>query len=136
MKPLRPYLLRALYDWMLDNGNTPHVLVDATVPGVQVPPELVQQGRITLNIHPNALQGFYMDEHGLRFSARFGGVSRPVEIPIRGVLGVVARETGRGMQFEDEDFGGGEPPQAPTPPPSAPAPTKPDRPGPSLRVVK
>ena len=135
MKPLRPYLLRALYDWMLDNGYTPHVLVDATAVGVQVPAELVQQGRITLNIHPQAVQGFYMDATGLRFSARFGGVSRQVEVPIAAVLGAVARETGRGMAFEAEEFAGGDPPDSPEPP-TPPAAGKNVRSGPSLRVVK
>lgn len=133
MKPMRPYLLRALYDWMIDNGYTPHLIVDATLPGVEVPLDLVHEGRITLNIHPNAVQGFHMGEDVLRFAARFGGVPRPIVVPMPAVLGAVARETGRGLFFENEEFGAPDP----TPePPSTPAPEKTRKPGPSLRVVK
>ena len=76
IKPSRPYLLRALHEWVLDNGLTPHLAVDATLQGVQVPEQFVQDGQITLNIAPGAVQGLMIDDHGISFSARFGGCAR------------------------------------------------------------
>lgn len=105
MTPSRPYLLRALLDWICDNGMTPHMLVDATSPGVSVPSRFVQDGRITLNIGPSAVEGLLMDNDGVRFSARFAGQPMQVEVPIRAVLAIFARENGQGMMFGQEPGG-------------------------------
>src|SRR3546814_5727070 len=93
----RPYLLRALYEWIADNGMTPHVLVDATQAGVRVPPHTVKDGRVVLNIADRAVARLEMDNDSIRFTARFGGVSHPVTVPISAVLAIYARETGQGM---------------------------------------
>lgn len=121
----RPYLLRAMHEWMTDNGQTAHVLVNAAVPGVQVPPAAVRDGRITLNISWQATDGLRLGNDWVEFTARFNGVVHPVRLPLPAVLGIYARETGQGMLFEEEG----------TPPPPAPGP---DDTGsrPKLRVVK
>ncbi|HWS78740.1 MAG TPA: ClpXP protease specificity-enhancing factor [Thermomonas sp.] len=98
----RPYLLRALYEWVVDNGMTPHVLVDATQPGVRVPRHAVKDGRIVLNIAERAVGGLRMDNDSLRFSARFGGVSQSVVVPMPAVIAVYARETGQGMALPED----------------------------------
>lgn len=95
----RPYLLRALYEWIADNGLTPHLLVDATKPGVRVPTHAVKDGRIVLNIAERAVAHLQMDNDDVRFSARFGGVSHAVIVPIDAVLAVYARENGQGMEL-------------------------------------
>jgi stringent starvation protein B len=95
----RPYLLRALYEWIADNGLTPHLLVDATRPGVRVPAHAVKDGRIVLNIAERAVAHLQMDNDDVRFSARFGGVSHAVIVPIDAVLAVYARENGQGMEL-------------------------------------
>ncbi|ULG70795.1 ClpXP protease specificity-enhancing factor [Marinobacterium sediminicola] len=99
MKPSRPYLLRALYEWVLDNNMTPHIAVDATLQGVQVPDQFVQDGQITLNIAPSAVQGLMIDDQGISFSARFGGVPMNVYVPMVAVLAIFTRENGMGMGF-------------------------------------
>lgn len=114
MIPLRPYLFRALYDWVLDNGFTPHMLVDASAPGVTVPPAFVREGKITLNIHPQAVRAFHYDNDRVTFSARFSGESMSIEVPMRAVLALFAKENGRGLFFQDEPEG--EPPPENTPP--------------------
>lgn len=86
MSSHRPYLLRALYEWIVDNGMTPHVLVDAGQPGVRVPAHAVKDGRIVLNIAERAVGGLRMDNDALRFSARFGGVSQSVLVPLPAVI--------------------------------------------------
>lgn len=101
----RPYLLRALYEWIDDNGMTPHVLVDATQPGVRVPQHAISDGRVVLNVAPRAVTGLALDNDALRFSARFGGVSHPVDVPMAAILAIYARETGHGMVLPD-DIGG------------------------------
>ncbi|MFC3717064.1 ClpXP protease specificity-enhancing factor [Luteimonas soli] len=107
----RPYLLRALYEWIADNGMTPHVLVDATQAGVRVPPHTVKDGRVVLNIADRAVARLEMDNDSIRFTARFGGVSHPVTVPISAVLAIYARETGQGMALPDDIGGNGEPAQ-------------------------
>jgi len=101
----RPYLLRALYEWIADNGMTPHILVDARQPGVRVPAHAVKDGRIVLNIADRAVGRLEMDNDSVRFSARFGGVSQSVMVPIGAILAIYARETGQGMALP-EDIGG------------------------------
>ena len=95
----RPYLLRALYEWIADNGLTPHLLVDATRPGVRVPTHAVKDGRIVLNIAERAVAHLQMDNDDVRFSARFGGVSHAVIVPIDAVVAIYARENGQGMEL-------------------------------------
>lgn len=98
----RPYLLRALYEWIADNGMTPHLLVDATRPSVQVPMHAVKDGRIVLNIAERAVSRLDMSNDTIRFSARFGGVSHSVSVPVGAVLAIYARETGQGMALPDD----------------------------------
>jgi len=98
----RPYLLRALYEWIADNDMTPHLLVDATRPGVQVPTHAVKDGRIVLNVADRAVVRLEMGNDVIRFNARFGGVSHSVSVPISAVLAIYARETGQGMALPEE----------------------------------
>ncbi|WP_027079365.1 ClpXP protease specificity-enhancing factor [Luteimonas mephitis] len=104
----RPYLLRALYEWIADNGMTPHLLVDATQPGVRVPPHTIKDGRVVLNVADRAVAKLEMDNDSVRFTARFGGVSQPVVVPIPAVLAIYARETGQGMALPDDIAGSGD----------------------------
>lgn len=96
----RPYLLRALNDWIVDSGFTPHVLVDATGEGVQVPPSAVSEGRIVLNVSPTAVRYLDISADGIAFEARFGGVAQTVLAPLESILAIYARENGAGMAFE------------------------------------
>lgn len=98
----RPYLLRALVEWINDNQMTPHLLVDAGLPGVQVPAGAVKDGRVVLNIAERAVVRLSIDNDGISFTARFGGVSYPVQVPMSAVLAVYARETGQGMALPDD----------------------------------
>lgn len=98
----RPYLLRALWEWIADNGMTPHLLVDATRPDVRVPPHTVKEGRVVLNIADRAVAHLQMGNDVITFSARFGGVSQQVSVPVGAVLAIYARETGQGMALPDE----------------------------------
>lgn len=97
MTSQRPYLLRALYEWVVDNGMTPHLLVDARSPGVRVPAHAVKDGQVVLNIADRAVGHMRMDNDGIRFSARFGGVSQNVVVPMAAVIAIYARETGQGL---------------------------------------
>lgn len=103
MKSSRPYLLRALYEWIVDNGCTPHIIVDAEMPRVDVPGEYVKDGQIVLNLSPTAVIELQLGDDAVSFNGRFGG--RPVDIfiPLAAVLGIYARENGQGMAFESED---------------------------------
>ncbi|MEO5565814.1 MAG: ClpXP protease specificity-enhancing factor [Luteimonas sp.] len=136
----RPYLLRALYEWISDNGMTPHLLVDATESGVRVPAHTIKDGKVVLNIAARAVGHLQMDNDAVAFTARFGGVSHAVIVPISAVLAVYARETGQGMALP-EDIGAAdatteavadeesssEGDDTPAPPPKR---------GPHLRIVK
>lgn len=104
----RPYLLRALYEWIADNGMTPHLLVDATRQGVQVPSHAVKDGKIVLNIAERAVSHLEMGNEAIRFSARFGGVSYPVSVPVQAVLAIYARETGQGMALPEDIHAAGD----------------------------
>jgi stringent starvation protein B len=130
MTSSRPYLARAIYEWILDNRCTPYALVDATLPGVQVPANFVKDGRIVLNIAPTATSGLLISNQEITCSARFGGVAMQLHVPMPALLGIYARENGRGMMFEAE----------PEPEPSPSDPTPADGGGkvsrPSLKVVK
>jgi len=104
----RPYLIRALYEWIADNDLTPHLLVDATQAGVVVPRDYVADGRIVLNVAAGAVHGLVLGNDAVNFSARFGGKPFPVELPMGAVLGIYARENGHGMLFADEADAQGE----------------------------
>ncbi len=99
----RPYLLRALYEWIGDNGMTPYLLVDAAREGVQVPASAVKDGRVVLNIAARAVAQLELGSREVRFKARFGGVSQTVQVPVQAVLAIYAQETGQGMALPDED---------------------------------
>ena len=98
----RPYLLRALNEWIADNGMTPHLLVDATMAGVQVPASAVKEGKVVLNIAERAVVRLLIDNDAVSFTARFGGVSHAVHVPISAVLAIYSRETGQGMALPDD----------------------------------
>ncbi len=102
MTPIRPYLLRGYYEWLLDNELTPHIVVDAHVANVHVPQQFVQDGQIVLNIAPTAVVGFDLDNSALSFNARFGGVPFDVYVPIAAIAAIYARENGAGTMFEPE----------------------------------
>ncbi len=104
MTSRRPYLLRALYAWILDNGMSPHVQVDAGRKDVHVPPSAIKDGKVVLNIAPSAVGAFEMDDDRISFNARFGGVSYPVWIPVAAVLAIYARETFEGMMLPDDPY--------------------------------
>jgi len=102
MKSSRPYLARALYEWLLDNELTPHLVVDATLPGVEVPRQFVQNGQIVLNVAPTAVRDFFMENQAISFNARFGGQPMQVMIPTPALIAIYARENGAGMVFGHE----------------------------------
>lgn len=127
----RPYLLRALYEWIVDNDCTPHIIVDAERPLVDVPREYVKDGQIVLNLSPSAVIELQLGDDAVSFNGRFGGRPTDVFIPLAAILGIYARENGQGMAFEPEDD---------APPPSgggaSPTPLRPSGKKPSLKVVK
>ena len=98
----RPYLLRALNQWIADNGMTPHLLVDATRPGVRVPPHTIKDGKVVLNIADRAVARLEMGNDAVSFNARFAGASHSVVVPVPAILAIYARETGQGMALPEE----------------------------------
>ncbi len=98
----KPYLIRALYEWLVDNDATPYILVDTTVDGVMIPPGIDNNGQVVLNIAMRAVQGLDMANTHIAFSARFGGVSQNLYIPIRAVMAIYGKEDGEGMMFAGE----------------------------------
>ncbi|MBH0087597.1 ClpXP protease specificity-enhancing factor [Pseudoalteromonas sp. AS84] len=104
MTPNRPYLLRAFFDWIVDNECTPHLVVDAGFANVQVPTQFVQDGQIVLNISPSAVTQFSLDLTQLSFNARFGGQPMQVYVPLGAVLAIYARENGEGTVFTADEF--------------------------------
>lgn len=142
MTSSRPYLLRALYEWILENQCTPYIVVNAYANDVMVPQEYVKDGQIILNISPSAVHALEMTNDAINFSGRFSGIPTPVYVPVTAVMGIYARENGQGMVFETEA-------PTPEPPPTSPksvksdgkadkspAPDSKSRSRPSLRVVK
>ncbi|KFZ37521.1 peptidase [Shewanella mangrovi] len=103
MTPSRPYLLRAYFQWLLDNNLTPHLVVDATVQGTQVPVQYVKDGQIVLNIAPSAVGNLQIGNEFVEFSARFGGVPQQLILPMQAVVAIYARENGAGTVFDMED---------------------------------
>jgi stringent starvation protein B len=102
MTPNRPYLIRALREWILDNGLTPHLLVNTKVQGVQVPPHYVENGKIILNISPSATHHLQLGNEYIEFGARFSGTPVHIQVPTNAVLAIYARENGVGMAFQEE----------------------------------
>lgn len=102
MKPSRPYIARALYEWLLDNELTPYVLVDANQPYVTVPQQFVEDGQIVLNISPSAVKDFYIGDDAIGFNARFAGQPMDVYLPMVALIAIYARENGQGMGFGAE----------------------------------
>lgn len=103
MTPNRPYLLRAFYEWIVDNNLTPYLVVDATMAGVKVPTQHVQNGQIVLNINPSAVGNLLLGNDAVTFNARFGGSPFALYIPQRAVLAIYARENGAGTMFTPEE---------------------------------
>ncbi len=151
MNPSRPYIARALYEWILDNDCTPHLVVDADAPDVVVPRQFVQDGQIVLNVLPSAVRDFHMGESEIFFSARFGGVPMQVRVPYAALMAIFAKENAMGMGFgmepgadcyerlqpagEDES-GGSEVGENAGPAEDVPAAPQKPRGRPSLKVVK
>lgn len=111
MTSSRPYLIRALYQWIVDNGVTPYILVDAQYTGVVVPVQYVQDGKIVLNVAPMAVRSLVLGDEHISFNARFGGNAMDLYIPVAAVLAIYARENGQGMMFNEEPHE----PEPPTP---------------------
>lgn len=134
MSSLKPYLIRAVYEWCVDQDLTPYLLVNAQAREVLVPRHSVQEdGRIVLNLRPQAVHNLSLGDQKIEFNARFGGSPMHVKIPLAAVIAIYARENGQGMVFDanEED--------EPSPPPPAPADAgeaKPAKPRPVLKVVK
>jgi stringent starvation protein B len=134
MNSSRPYLIRALYEWIVDNDCTPHLLVNADFPKVQVPAGYASDGQIVLNASPSAVRHLHMDNEAVSFEGRFGGVAHTLYLPCSAILAIYARENGQGMVFDLEpqvsDSGRGPEDDGPD--------TEPPRPSgrPSLKVVK
>lgn len=127
MSSSRPYLLRAMYDWISDNGLTPHILVNAGESGGQVPHQHVREGKLILNVSAQAAQHLRIGNERVELEARFGGVATPVSVPLNAVLAIYARENGQGMAFNEE---AGIPPPGPEKPD-----TTPGKPKPKLKLV-
>ena len=110
MSSTRPYLIRAIHEWILDNDLTPQIVVDADVQGVRVPPEYVKDGQISLNISATAVHGLSIDNDWIVFDARFGGNSFQVSVPTGAILAIFAKENGAGMSFGEEEHRDDPPP--------------------------
>lgn len=128
MTSKRPYLIRACYDWIVDNQLTPYILVNANYPDIEIPQEHVNSGRILLNISPSACRGLHLENDRILFTARFGGVATQIFIYPAAILAIYAKENGEGMEFPEED-------EVPPPRPSG-AKDKNPRSKPSLKIVK
>jgi stringent starvation protein B len=127
MTPLKPYLIRSIYEWIIDNQLTPHLLVDAENPDAVLPTDFIENGKIVLNMRPEAIQDLLLGNNEIQFHARFSGESIHIITPTTAVLAIYAKENGKGMVFDPEESNND------TPPPSTPEKkhTKPQ-----LRVVK
>ncbi len=109
MTSSRPFIIRALYEWIIENECTPYILVNAYDDGVEVPQEHVKDGQIILNVSPTAVQSLSIRNDAVDFEGRFAGIPKQVFVPINSVMGIYAKENGQGMIF-DTDTGGNEPP--------------------------
>ncbi|CEG55832.1 ClpXP protease specificity-enhancing factor [Legionella fallonii] len=130
MTSSKPYLIRAFYDWIVDNELTPYILVDTTYPGVQVPKEHIRHDRIVLNISPSATRGLLLENDRIVFTARFAGETEQIFVLPNAVLEIYAKENGRGIVFEIEES------EEPPPSSSSPDSEGSSRNKPSLKLVK
>ncbi|MCK9397355.1 MAG: ClpXP protease specificity-enhancing factor [Methylobacter sp.] len=126
MTSLKPYLIRSIYEWIIDNSLTPHLLVDAENTSAILPTDFIEDGKIILNIRPEAIQGLSLGNEEIEFNARFSGKPMHIVTPVAAVLAIYAKENGKGMIFDPEDNEDDEPP-----PPEKKPPAKPN-----LRIVK
>lgn len=113
MTSSRPYLIRALHEWVVDNGMTPHILVNAEMEGVSVPHQFIENGKIVLNISPSSVVGLELGNEYVSFNARFSGSPTDIFLPVTAVVAIYARENGQGMVFGEDDT----PPTDGSPPP-------------------
>ncbi len=125
MTSLKPYLIRSIYEWIIDNNLTPHLLVDAENSNAILPKEFIEDGKIVLNIRPQAIQGLSLGNEEIEFNARFSGKPMRISTPVSAVLAIYAKENGKGMIFDQEDSDDDEPPPVKKPPAK-----------PNLRIVK
>ncbi|TFH50569.1 MAG: ClpXP protease specificity-enhancing factor [Lysobacterales bacterium] len=138
MTSSRPYLVRAIHEWILDNDLTPHIVANADAEGVHVPLDYVKDGQISLNISAAAVHGLSIDNDWIVFDARFGGKSLQVSVPTGAVVAIFAKENGAGMSFGEDE-------QLDNPPPEPGGkrkkkvekkPEKSSKSQPTLRIVK
>ncbi len=129
MTSIKPYLIRAAYDWIVDNNTTPYILVNSDYPGVQVPVDHVIESRIVLNISPAATRGLLLENDRIVFTARFSGKAEQIFVPPGAVMEIYAKENGRGIPFEFEE-------EPTPPPPAADAGATAVKAKPSLKLVK
>ena len=127
MTPIKPYLIRSIYEWVLDNDLTPHMLVDSETEGTVLPRNYVEDGKIVLNIRPEAIHGLTLGNETVEFNARFSGKPMHIIVPIKAILAIYAKENGKGMIFDQEEYDETDP--LPTPPGKSPN-------RPKLRVIK
>ncbi len=126
MTSLKPYLIRSIYQWIIDNDLTPYLLVNAENSNAILPQQLIEDGKIILNVRPEAIEGLSLENDGIEFNARFSGKPMHIVVPIVAVMAIYAKENGKGMIFDQEDEGIDEPPPPENKPPVRP----------TLRVVK
>lgn len=137
MTPNQPYLLRAFYEWIVDNNLTPYLVVDVNVPGIQVPLEHAKDGQIVLNVSPSACGKLHMGNVDVSFEARFGGVAKVLNVPCKAVLAIYAKENGAGTVFShEEDPSEDVTSEEPIEPAAKPAEAKAKKGRPTLTVVK
>ena len=129
MTSLKPYLIRAIHEWIVDNQFTPYLLVNAEADGVVVPNQYVNEGKIILNTRPQVVENLHLGTSKIEFDARFNGSPIHMQFPVSAVLAIYAKENGKGMTFNENDTDGDEAPI------SRPSPTKKSS-KPNLRVVK
>lgn len=132
MTSSQPYLIRAIYDWIIDNGFTPYLLVNAENDYAMIPRDYVEDGKIVLNINPSAISDLQLGNDYIMFNARFSGKAMEVSVPIVAVLAIYARENGQGMMFDENN--NDLPPSPPEDPPPSDHPKKSQKP--QLKVVK
>lgn len=132
MTSSRPYLIRAMYEWIVDNGMTPYIVVNAKADNVQVPTDYIEDGKIILNISPQASRGLHLENDRIVFSARFSGQAIQIFTPPMAVLAIYAKENGKGMIFGEDDEGE----SGAAPVPGGETAAKPSGKKPSLKVIK
>ena len=129
MTSSRPYLIRAIHEWVSDNGLTPYILVNAECPEAVLPLQFIENGKIVLNVSATAVNDLHIDNDWLLFSARFNGQATDISIPITAILAIYAKENGQGMVLDRDDDGDE------TPPPGSRSKLKADK-KPHLQLVK